>query len=71
MDGLQAVGKNIPGGTVFVYQKNSNAQIHFASNWWISRYSEVDEPVRAEGNRFGGPFWGNRAAWSNDHAARW
>jgi len=33
MDGLQAAGKNIPGGTAFVYQKNSNAQIHFASNW--------------------------------------
>ncbi|SUZ81268.1 uncharacterized protein METZ01_LOCUS34122 [marine metagenome] len=33
MDGFQAVGKNIPGGTVFVYQKNSDAQIHFASNW--------------------------------------
>jgi hypothetical protein len=33
MDGLQAAGKDIPGGTVFVYQKNSNAQINFASNW--------------------------------------
>jgi len=33
MDGLQAAGKNFLGETVFVYQKNSNAQIHFASNW--------------------------------------
>jgi hypothetical protein len=33
MGGLQAAGKDIPGGTVFVYQKTSNAQINFASNW--------------------------------------
>ena len=58
MDGLQAAGKDIPGRTVFVYQKNSNAQIDFASNWCTSRYSEVDEPVKAEGNRFGGTFGG-------------
>ena len=56
MDGFQAVGKNIPGGTVFVYQKNSNAQIHFAVAGDSPVRREVDEPARAEGNRFGGPL---------------